>query len=408
MNARCPSKLAVAVTASLTIAALTAQAAQPPGKPPPKPEALVRLSIEAPQNKKDLPTPRTYSSGWVLALKLEASASALGIAASQAPMTFPGTHDTGYVVFSDPDGCLALPPPFVRPDECVGLPTDETYLEFTNDVDQVGQPDYASNPERAAALADPAQSGAQTFIGWEDPVPDGNGGFSEPGHPAAYTVGPATGGTTADGVGYGADDDLPGLVLFSDTGPGRTYNADYSPVAPRQLRNLAGFLSLVGYTLREPGGKTTVYASMLVPYGLVAPVMFADDCVGPGAPFCTGAPKYRLDGGPVTVGTAPSAQSYPDLFDARSFVLRAFVVSGTAPSVLQDADGDGDVDAGDATLAGYRVISSEETVKLRQYHDTVCAVGLANVVYADFDGNGSAQYPYPCPAGPGQITPPPD
>ena len=147
---------------------------------------------------------------------------------------------------------------------------------------------------------------------------------------------------------------------------------------------------------------------MLMPQGLIAPIMFADDCIGPGAPFCTGTPQYRVDGGAVTPGAYPSAESYPSLFDSRTYVVRAFVVNGTAPSTLEDRDGDGDVDAADVQLAGYQLISNEETVTLRQYHDTICAVGLSNVVYSDFDGNGNAEFPYPCPAGPGQIKPPPN
>jgi len=383
------------------------------GKPPPKPEPWVRLSIESPQYKKDLTTPITYGSGWVLTFKLQASTSALGITPTEAPATYTGLEDTGFVVFSDPDGCLALPPPYFRPpasnppSTCDLASSDETYLEFTNDVDHVGQPDFAGNAARAAALADPQQSGAPTFTGWEDAVRDSDGSVITPGHPQTFAVGPGTGGATSDGVGYGADDDLPGLVVLSETGPGRVFNASFNSVTPRTQRNLAGFLTWVGSTLRESTDKTTIYAGMLIPQGLIAPIMFSDDCVGSGAPLCTGTPQYRVDGGAVTESTYPSTQSYPSLFDSRTYVVRAFVVNGTAPSILDDRDGDGDVDSGDAQLAGYQLISNEDTVMLRQYHDNVCAVGLSNVVYSDFDGNGSAHFPYPCPAGPGQIKPPP-
>ena len=54
------------------------------------------------------------------------------------------------------------------------------------------------------------------------------------------------------------------------------------------------------------------------------------------------------------------------------------------------------------------MISGEEVVRVREYATDVCTgVPLVNVVYADFDGNGHATSPFVCPAGPGQITWPP-
>jgi len=394
---------AIALLAGISVAAAT-QAAQSPAKP--QPEPFVKLSIESPQNKKDLPTPITYSSGWSLMFKLEASTSALGIAPTAAPATYTGLGDLGYIVFTDPDGCLALPPPFVRDltSPCDLAESDETYLEWTNDVDSQGQIDWSTNPDQAADLADPTKSGEPAFLE-----------LSKTGQTQATPVGPLTGDAVADAYGYGADDDLPGLVLLAGTGPALVLGANFDPVTPRQQRNLAGFMNWVASTLREPTGKITVYAGMVVPYGLVAPLMAADDCVGSDC-HCSSADstcapqyQYRIDGGAVqTSSNGGSYSSYPALFDSRTYTLRAFLVNGTAPSVITDSDGDGDVDARDVVLGGYTVISNMATVTLRQFHDTPCSQGLANVIYVDLDGNGEAYGAYVCPAGPGQIKTPPN
>ena len=64
---------------------------------------------------------------------------------------FRPNDQTGYLVFADPDGCLELPPPFDSAGTpCSGFPSDETYMEFTNDVDQAGCHDNGGNPGRVA------------------------------------------------------------------------------------------------------------------------------------------------------------------------------------------------------------------------------------------------------------------
>jgi hypothetical protein len=145
---------------------------------------------------------------------------------------------------------------------------------------------------------------------------------------------------------------------------------------------------------------------------LIAPILRIDDCVGDFVDFrCTGSPRYQIDGGPVT--TAPSLTTaqffYPQLINTTpAFEVRAFLVSGVAPSVLDDLNHDGRLTAADATLAGYNVISNEEVVRFRQYSSDICAgVFLRNVFYTDFDGNGRDTAGFFCPAGPGQITKPP-
>ncbi len=365
---------------------------------PPKREPLVKLDIEKPRYRRDLPLSVQFSSGWPVVFKLQANMP-LGVATNVEPPEFPRLGSTGYVVFEDPTpDCLSLPPPFDDFDDCVG-PQDETYLEFTNDVDKVGVPDEpgAGNPSRRVALADPSHSGPPVFEAY------GTG-------PA--TLGPDTGGSVADSVGYGSDDDLPGLVVLAPHGPGLRLNRDFTAPPVRLQVNLGGFLNWVSYELNSATRQTAVHAGMVVPYGLIAPLMLADDCVTipPADPLnaCNGAGLYRLDGNP-TVRTAQGAfrgsqSSYPTEFNSATFELRAFVVSGVAPSVLRDMDGDGDVDSRDATAMGHRVISNEERIELRQYHGNTCGTGFpVNVYFADIDGNGLEIDTLVCPPGPGQI-----
>jgi hypothetical protein len=404
---------ALAVAIGLLLASASASA-----KPPPRQEPLVKLDIEMPQYKPDQPLPLVTASGWSLVFKAQASTDNLGIALTEAPGRFPTLNQTSYVVFRDPDGCLALPPPFKRPQAsdpptpCDLAESDELYLQFTPDTDTYGRLDGAGDPNVQQALADPARSGEPVLDQFEDPQLDSNGEFEGPGTSAPGPLGPMTGGTVNDGVGYGADDDFTGLVVLSETGPGIVYQQDFATQQPRTLRNLAGFLSWVASTLKESNGRTTVNAGMVLPYGLVLPFMQADDCIGP--PFeCGGTPRFRLDGGQVqdtnVQGPLGIHQfNYLKLVRERQYRIRAFVVSGIAPSTLSDVNGDGEIDSSDASAAGYQVLSNEKSVFVRQYHDDPCAIGLQNVFFADFDGNGRAKDFLVCPGGPGQISQPPD
>lgn len=391
--------------AAFTHAGLLAAAGKPTPKPPPP---LVRLDIESPKYKPDLPLGVLYASGWPLVIRAEGPATALGIAADATPQSFPGLGQKGYLVITDPDNCLELPPPFFRGDPpCSTAPSDETYVEFGPDVDNAGVVDSGdhANPDRFAALADPAQSGSPHFTG------DGDTGGGVIG-PVDVQVGPETGGTVQDGYGFGADDNFPGLVLLSPTGPGLVLNPDFTRPAVRRQRNLAGFLNAVGYELNDPNRQTTFTLSMVVPLGLIEPILRIDDCVGNFVDFrCDGAPRYQVDGGSIQTGSPGSTAQffYPQLVNnTPAFEVRAFLVSGVAPSTLDDLNHDGRVTAADATLAGYNVISNEEVVLFRQFSSDICAgVPLTNVFYSDFDGNGRDTGTFVCPAGPGQITKPP-
>ena len=370
----------------------------------------VLLDIEAPRYSPLLPLGTMFSSsGWPIVIRADASPNALGIATNALPPVFPAEHQTGYVVFADPDGCLELPFPFDSTGTpCAGLASDETYMEFTNDVDQAGLPDEVDkgNRGRRAALATPALSGRPVFHAVGD---SNNDNILDP---VEAAVGPSTGDSVDDGFGYGADDDFPGLVLLTPVGNGLVLDADFNRPAHKIERNLAGFLNWVGYELASATRNTVVRAGMIVPYGLVAPLMKTDDCIGGTAasPACTEPARFRVDGGPLmqlsgATGPGPFTGNYPPVFEAPTYELRAFVVNGVAPSTLADLNNDSIVSSRDATLAGYNVISNEKVVRFRQVHGSFCGnVTAVNVFFDDVDGNGRATDVIVCPAGPGQIT----
>jgi hypothetical protein len=434
MNLPLASAIAVALLAGLATAASSrtppatslhapaSEAARTTAAPSPRPASTragmkaklklpyVLLDIEAPRYSPLLPLGTMFSSsGWPIVIRADASGNALGIATNALPPVFPAEHQTGYVVFADPDGCLELPFPFDSGGTpCAGLASDETYMEFTNDADQAGIPDEADkgNRGRRTALADPAQSGRPVFHSVGDPNVD------YVLDPVDASVGPATGDDVDDGFGYGADDDFPGLVLLTPVGNGLVLDADFDRPAYKVQRNLAGFLQWVGYELSSATRNTVVRAGMIVPYGLVAPLMKTDDCIGGTAvtPACSEPARFRVDGGPSmqlpgATGPGPFTGNYPPVFEAPTYELRAFIVSGVAPSTLADINHDGIVSARDATLAGYDVISNEKVVRFHQLHGTFCGnVNAANVFFDDVDGNGRATDTIVCPAGPGQIT----
>ena len=199
-------------------------------------------------------------------------------------------------------------------------------------------------------------------------------------------------------------------MLLSPRGVGLVLDADLNAPPIRTQRNLAGFLNWVSYELKNPIGATVVSGGMMVPYGLIAPIVKVDECVGaqvsPG--ICDQPLRYRMDGGPIQIAAPgrqpffPEAFLYMDLFNDLQYELRAFVVSGIAPSVLADQNGDGKVTAADATLAGYKVISNEAVIRLRQFHGEVCGgASLDNRLRADFDGNGLAFTTVRLPGGTG-------
>jgi hypothetical protein len=340
---------------------------------------------------------------------------------------FPEFGQGGAVVFSDPDGqwSYSVPAP-------PGLPRDERTLPFFPDPGDITR--YGDDVVGAPLSHDPALRFAlrPEFGG---PLPQ-------------YAYGPIGGLSTvpqtpvADGVQFGADDDFPGLVILSDVGVGivmTSLTAGWTPVLPRQARNLAGFSTSVGYELSDSVGRTSVTSVMMVPRFLFSHMQLADPCVGAvtlngdNEPVsCAGAAVQRIDGGPIE----------PATFNDQSLVeLRAFVVEPVwnetlgrlqGLDIVTDMNGDGRVGAIDAELMGWRVLSNEIEYKFRQIGTLL--VGRART-YApldfcqpaarpddpaprlsagasfdfDIDGNGYAAFDevVVCPPGGSGVTQPP-
>ncbi len=90
------------------------------------------------------------------------------------------------------------------------------------------------------------------------------------------------------------------------------------------------------------------------------------------------------------------------------FEGRAFMVSGIAPSLLSDGNGDGRVTAVDAKLAGYRVISNEVVFKFRKFHGDPCGVGFSKRVARRSRRQRARGQRLRLPARPGQVKKPPN
>lgn len=404
-----------AASALLAMAALWSADAAAQQRKPPKPTQYVKLQIESPSYKKDQPLPIVFADGWPLVFRAEAL-SQLGI---YTPVNLVGgawtpAEYTGAIVFTDPDNCIEIlhwPP---NPQDCLSgqasppIP-DEIHMPFTVDNDAAGQLDVPrisrpmplpGDPVARARLANPALSGEPVI------APSPTDAFT-------VSVGPNTGGSVNDGYGYGADDDFPGLVVLIPTGVGNVHRSANNPAAPgafsldlatpRRQRNLAGFLDWVNYELKTRNGFTAVNAGMTVPLDLATPIAAYDSSLA-GDDSRT---AVRIDGGPLQTLNIPFFSNQQGVLGesfAQTFTVRAFVVSGLAPSELTDLNGNGVVGAEDATLAGYTVISNEETVQLRILPPDPCANSFTlNQFGYDLDGDGSAPGGGGCPAGAGAI-----
>ena len=286
---------------SFSVAALGVGAMAPAISVAATPKPIVVLELTAPRTIKFVTPPIEMSSGWPLKFRAT-TFNALGLGVDKLPPEFPILGREGYVVLKDPDGCFEAPPPgfATRNPACVDTPADETYIIFHADVDQVGVPDDVGSPERLAALADPAVSGEPLLLAQTD---------DDPVIVETVPVGPETGEFTVDGIGYGADDDWASFVLLFPSGNGLVLNPDFSRPAVLTQRNLAGFFNWNAYELNDLFGGIAVEGGMVVPYGLVMPLMLADDCVDPtDGQTCLGFPRYRIDGGPVV--TAPERRRH--------------------------------------------------------------------------------------------------
>jgi len=339
------------------------------------------------------------------------------------PSAFPEAGEPSWLIFEDPDDC-----PYLEGEiALLGLPQspcpedlDELFLAFNPDVDFPGTVDDHGRDDLRTQLAD--ETGRPEWA--TGPL---------------FLPGPRLSEGIEDGVGYGPNDDLPGFVLISDVGVGVVYDpvcfraAEGKPCVvpptpgkgsdptmivwtrafPDARYNLSGMMGMVGYELSDERARTTVMTSLLVPRYLFSHMEIFDQCFGEVSPFppCE-EEANQIDGGPIF---SPPVDNFITIFE-----LRAFVVNGAAPAVIEDCTGEGDVTAADAECMGYTIISNEVVVLLEQRANLVefcnntteawggltSAGGGRNYRLGDLDGNGGGTV-IVCPGGSGTVSPPP-
>ena len=391
-----------------------------------------------------------FRSGWPLTFKLSTNDKhLLGTfvpGAGNGPASpYPEAGTPAWLIFDDADDCLYLEGlAFNGFTEC-GDKTGagEVFLNFTPDIDFPYLPDldpgaghlfgHLRSHGRPDLRADLAARYPDNGPEWGGPALSvQTGGAASPG--------------TLDGVGYGPNDDLPGLVVISNTGVGIVYdelvfegNCDpmggggscqiceptpigqptrcflpplgilqsWERTVPEARHNLSGLMGMVGYELNDQERQTTITTSLLVPRHLFTHLEARDPCYDSDSQCNGGGLANRIDAGPV---------NYPGIDISTSIVeLRAFVINGTAPSTIEDWNGDGAVTAADAEFDGYTLISNEVVLEFVQIGGgpiAYCNVfvdpwgGGYNVRLVDLDENLAVYTPV-CPGGGGGVVRPP-
>lgn len=423
-------------------------------------DAPVSLHIDAANSNGGLAL--LSESGWPVTIKMNIPLTeGETFPAFAVRPNFPVRGDWGFLIFEDPDGCLNPPAPgwqVNQSPECgvpeelpedwdwaawTPPPSDEVYMEFWPDVDLAGVNDEigansGGNEDRQLDLVDSAGSGGPEFDKWDYAL-----GVLDctplTGDSDCVKFGPGTGGEEVDGFGFGADDDITGLVVIAEYGAGLAFTEpDFELDSPRTARNLAGLVNSVSYDLsdlqktnsKDAGvkGKPTeiiqevvrVWAHINMLSNVVRNIIQYDACVGdlvyedfgggPEVVGCEDDDLWRIDGGaienpPMNYGRGDAASI--DALESTLFELRAFLVAGHAPNELADENGDGKVDSADAEMAGYTLLSNEDSIAFLQLDELLCWGGGGNVQAFDLDGNGEATVPIVCPTGPGDLGRPP-
>jgi hypothetical protein len=374
---------------SISIAGLaTAAAAAPGSKGQPAPPAVVHLSIESPDagpGRGPLSLTR-----WPLVVRLEARKGIALIEASEVDSRREA------VVLSDPDGCIdmrsfKIDPPALPYEDCNG--PDETWFEFTSErFNSFDVPDErAGNPVLRAALVDDAYV-PDTLLNVAYLLDDRGR--------IAQLPRPQTGGGLLDGYGYGADDDLPGLVIMADVGGARVFDPDFNLV-PGVVRNLAGFVNNVSVELATLRGGPAVTASMHALAGVFEPVALFDlDVAQAGTDFLR-----RLESGPIEsfefLGEPLDDDAlFRELMSTYSpypIEIRVALVQGAAPAFIRDLDGDGAYTANDLRAMGYTLLSNQASARIVVAIDALITQTSSgrtcpprSLIFSDLDGNGAS------------------
>lgn len=351
----------------------------------------LHLTIQAPQPGRF--EGLTTTAGWSLVLRIEAPHSVAIVETPEEPTQPIGRREA--LVLADPDGCLDLRNfPITRAgtpyEDCNG--PDETFMEFTTErIDTFDLLDsQTGNFQLRALLVDqPFVTGALL----NKPYLRNTAGKIN------AVQRPQTGGDLLDGYGFGSDDDLPGLVVMTDIGAARVFDANFDRVGAGAIRNMGGFINSVSQELRTKDGGSAIVATMPVLGGMFEPIaMFDLDVDADGVDYLR-----RLESGPVEAFQflAPPKNADEVLADISStygpfkLELRAVIVEGVAPMFIEDKNGDGRFTADDLRKMGYRLQSNEVRLRALVDFDILLTKTVAgrtcpppSLVYRDLDGNG--------------------
>ena len=367
---------------------------------------------------------------------------------------YPSRGDRAALIFSSPGTLLMGPNCSSLISTCAPDNIEPPYLEFALDEDYPDRRDVISaGSSRAPESDQPANR----------PTYEYQYDANDPASLRTIKLGPRLSDAIDDGIGYGPNDDLPGLVLLSNIGVGRVLTATRSAAGsaatlqemdPRRARNLAGLMTDVSMELLSSSGNMVISTGLQVPRGLFAPIVLWDVCTEGtrSRTNCAGPMRYHIDGGPAIFSrnfsdngplffsAGDSGGPDVDIFNPRppnvvEVELVALVVNGNAPAFVDDCTGDGEINRRDLLCMGYDVISNQVRIRFIQaalfracerikepwpgsdgqeveFAEDETRIPIEDfvgeqVVVVDFDGVDLEQISFPCPTTSGRGSRPP-
>ena len=367
---------------------------RPPGPP-------LKLKFTSP--KADQARSTLFTTQWPLTLRMEIPRSVAFISTTEG-----GKGRRTAWVYSDPDGCLdvsdfRISGPIPYEEGCAG--PDEKWVEATNERDDINfavnnsgtRSDQNGNFVIRELMKDDPFNSATKLLNVQYYIDDNN--------KAKLVPRPRTGGDIEDGLGWGADDDWPGLVLMSDTGAAKVLDFDLQkPNGTQYIRNMAGLMQEVSSELLDRSHRSSVTGHAQVLAGMFEPVAVFDLSIDPAGPYGGFDFVRSVDGGPVEgfntdVMLGNNTETTVALLETISpvdIVVRAVVVEGTAPDFIADMDGNGKYTQRDLQMMGFTPISNQTTLKTRLEFEALLSFPVGtincphrNLIFLDLDGDGS-------------------
>ncbi len=374
----------------------------------------ISLSVTAPGSLP--PGAILNDAGWSIGFRLEArdwiGYQEVRERFSTSPAGDPG-EDFEVLILEDPDDCLDLSHTgTVRGplnSGCAGG-ADELFIRFALDGNE-SPGDMDRNCVNSALADDLFDIASSELVSQGGTVPFDQANksyieFDDFG-PVVRSIGPNTGGPVglpADCYGYGANDDLPSLVVMADIGGSQFVDTDLT-FKPGRTRNMAGLVSGVGSELIDNMNRTAIVAELDVTDRMLEPLIFVDLgalTIGTVFPIIDPEFSYRIEDGAVQTvslsGTFTEGELLAEIQDRvtgfYSVVVRAVVVEGQAPAFIDDMDGDGRFTGRDVAMSGYTLLSNQARVRVRilpRELQNIEEDGYecpTNLLYADLNGDG--------------------